>query len=172
MPQKYAKLSSMNSDRKQVTCICDTVHHVRLATGWTVRGSNPVGARFSAPVQTGPPSLLCNKYRIFPGVKSGRGVRLTPHPLLVPWSRKCRATALLPLWAVRTVHSLSACTRVHFNFFLPSRPARNLSSSRIAFICFFRQRERGFVWRLSKYKSCLCPKDPPLWVPTATFHLK
>jgi len=25
----------------------------RLATGWTVRGSIPVGARFSAPVQTG-----------------------------------------------------------------------------------------------------------------------
>ena len=26
----------------------------RLATGWTVRGSNPYWARFSAPVQTGP----------------------------------------------------------------------------------------------------------------------
>jgi len=26
----------------------------RLATGWTVRGSNPGGMRFSAPVQTGP----------------------------------------------------------------------------------------------------------------------
>ena len=26
----------------------------------------------------------------FPGVKSGRGVTLTPHPLLVPWSRKSR----------------------------------------------------------------------------------
>jgi hypothetical protein len=27
---------------------------VRTATNWTVRGSNPGGARFSAPVQTGP----------------------------------------------------------------------------------------------------------------------
>jgi len=27
----------------------------------------------------------------FPGVKSGRGVRLTPYHLLVPWSRKGRA---------------------------------------------------------------------------------
>ena len=97
MPQKYAKLSFMNSDHKEVTCICDTVRHVRLATGRTVRGSNPVGARFSAPVQTGPPSLLCNKYRVFPGVKSGRGVRLTPHPLLVPWSRKSRAIPLPPV---------------------------------------------------------------------------
>ena len=37
----------------------------------------------------------------------------TPHPLLVPWSRKGRAVPLLPLWAVRPVQSLSACTRVH-----------------------------------------------------------
>ena len=55
----------------------------------------------------------------FLGVKSGLGVTLTPHPLLVPWSRKSRAIPLLPLWAVRPVQSLSACTRVHFTF-LPS----------------------------------------------------
>jgi len=69
MPQNYAKLSFMNSDHKEITCICDTVRHVRLATGWTVRGSNTVGARFSAPVQTGPggpPNLLYNRYRVFP----------------------------------------------------------------------------------------------------------
>jgi len=52
------------------------------------------------------------------GVKSGRGVTLTPHPLLVPWSRKSRAIPLLPLWAVRPVQSLSDCTRVHFTFTL------------------------------------------------------
>ena len=46
----------------------------------------------------------------FPGVKSVRGVTLTPHPLLVPSSRKSRAIHLLPLWAVRPVQSLSACT--------------------------------------------------------------
>jgi hypothetical protein len=39
-----------------------------------------------------------------------------PHPLLVPWSWKSRAITLLPLWAVRPVQSLSACTRVHFTF--------------------------------------------------------
>jgi hypothetical protein len=48
------------------------------------------------------------------GVKSGRGVTLTPHSLLVPWSRKSRAIPLLPIWAVRPVQSLSACTRVTF----------------------------------------------------------
>jgi hypothetical protein len=65
-----------------------------------------------------PPSLLYNGYRVFPGIKSGRGVTLTPHPLLVPRSRKGRAIFLLLLWAVRPVQSLSACTRVHFTFTL------------------------------------------------------
>ena len=49
-----------------------------------------------------------------PEVKSGRGVTLTLHPLLVPWSIKSRAIPLLSLWAVRPVQSLSACTRVTF----------------------------------------------------------
>ena len=62
----------------------------------------------------GPPSLLYNGYRVFPGVKSGRSVTLTPHPLLVQWSRKGRAIPLLPLWAVRPIQSLRACTRMLF----------------------------------------------------------
>jgi hypothetical protein len=44
-------------------------------------------------------------------------VTLTPHPLLVPWPWKSRAIPLLPLWTVRPVQSLSACTRVHCTFF-------------------------------------------------------
>ena len=43
-----------------------------------------------------------------------------PHPASMPWSRKSKAIPLLPLWAVRPVQSLSACTRVHFTFTLPS----------------------------------------------------
>jgi hypothetical protein len=62
-----------------------------------------------------PPSLLHNGYQVFLGVKSG--MTLTPHPLLVPWSRKRRAIPLLPLWTARPVHSFSACTRVQFYFF-------------------------------------------------------
>ena len=92
---------------------------IRLAVGWTVRGSNPGGCeifRTCADRPWGPPSLLYNGYRVFPGVKSGRSVTLTPHPFLVPWSRKSRAIPILPLWAVRPVQSLSACTRVHFTF--------------------------------------------------------
>ena len=58
----------------------------------------------------------------FPGVNSCRGLTLTPHPLLMPWSRKSRAIPLLPLWAVRPVQSLSACTTVHFTFTYTSIP--------------------------------------------------
>jgi hypothetical protein len=46
----------------------------------------PVGARFSAPVQTGPeahPASCTMGTGSFQGVKCGRGVTLTPHPLLV-----------------------------------------------------------------------------------------
>ena len=80
-----------------------------------------VGARFSSPGQTSPaahPASCTMGTGSFPGVKSSRCVTLTPHPLLVPWSRKGRAIPLLPLWAVRPVQSLSACTRGHFVFFL------------------------------------------------------
>jgi hypothetical protein len=59
----------------------------------------PVEQDFSAPVQTGPgrpPSLLYSGYRVFPGGKSGRGVTLTPHPLLMPRSGKGRAIPVLP----------------------------------------------------------------------------
>ena len=52
----------------------------------------------------------------FPGVKSGRGVTLTPNPLLLPLSWKGRAIPLLPLRAVRPVQRLRACTGVQFTF--------------------------------------------------------
>ena len=57
-----------------------------LRAGWS--GDRiPVEARFFAPVQTGPgahPASCTMGTGSFPAVKSGRGVTLTPHPLLVP----------------------------------------------------------------------------------------
>ena len=56
-------------------------------------------ARSSAPIQTGPgahPASCKMGTGSFPGVKSGRGLTLTPHPLLVSWSRKSRGIPLLP----------------------------------------------------------------------------
>ena len=76
-------------------------------------------ARFSAPIQTGPgahPASCTMGTGVFPGVKSGRGVTLTPYFLQVPWSIKGRAIPLLPLWAVRPVQSFSAFTTVHCTF--------------------------------------------------------
>ena len=114
---------------------------VSIATGYRLDSpgiKSRWGARFSTPVQTGPGAhpasfiysfiyctsiLLHMQHRTpctmgtksFPGVKSGRGVILNPHPLLVPWSRKGRAIPLLLLWAVQPVQSLSAFT---FTFYL------------------------------------------------------
>ena len=97
---------------------------VGIATGYGLDGpgiESRWGARFSTPVQTGPgahPASCTMDTGSFPGVKSGRRVTLTPHPLLVSWSWKSRAIPLLPLWAVQPVQSLSACTRVHFMFLI------------------------------------------------------
>jgi len=107
--------------------------------------------RFSAPVQNDPgahPASCTMGTGSFPGVRSGRGVMLTPHLLLMPWSKRVelylyspygpyglhrtsvtveRCTLLLPipllpLWTVRPVQSLSACTTVHFTFIYTSTP--------------------------------------------------
>jgi len=62
----------------------------------------------------GLPSFMCNRYRVFPGGKEQPGRDADPSSLPVLWSRKSRTIPLLPLWAIRPVQSLSACTRVHF----------------------------------------------------------
>jgi len=59
------------------------------------------GRDFS-PVQTGPgahPASCTMGNGSFPGVKCGRGLLLTTHPLLVPRSCKSRAIPLPTLWA-------------------------------------------------------------------------
>ena len=112
---------------------------VCIATGYGLDGPDriPVWARFSARVQTGPaahPASCTMGTGSFTGVKCGRGVTLTPHPLLVPWSRKSRAIPLLPLWAVRPVQCLSACTRVQFYYVvIMLRFLRSGSSSNVIF---------------------------------------
>jgi len=100
---------------------------VGIATGYGAGRSGdriPVGARFSAPVQTGPgahPASCTMHTGSSPEVKSGRSVTLTLQVLLVPWSRKSRSIPLLPLWAVRPVESLSAC-RVQLYLYSPYGP--------------------------------------------------
>jgi hypothetical protein len=65
---------------------------VGIATGYGLDGpgSISVGARFSAPVQTGPaahPASCTMGTGSFPRVECGRGVTLTPHPVLLPRSK-------------------------------------------------------------------------------------
>ena len=125
----YGQISSVCSPFMLRSKIGIDVLHRSWYSDWLRAGRsgdrNPVGVRFSAPVQTGPgahPASCTMGTGSFPGVKSGRVVTLTPYTLLVPWSRKSRAIPLLPLWVVRPVQSLSACTRVHFNFTYTSTP--------------------------------------------------
>jgi hypothetical protein len=156
--------------------------HKANATAWKVRGLNPGGGEIfrTCPDRPWVHTASCTIGIVsFLGVKSGRGVTLTTHLLLVSlvmkeWSytstplmgrtacteRQClykgdlylyltvelylyspyglyglyrasvpvqgctlhlpysRTIPLLPLWAVRPVQSLSACTRVHFTFAL------------------------------------------------------
>jgi hypothetical protein len=105
-----------------VTVCSGPVSVVGIATGYGLDGPGiefRCGARFSAPVQTSPvahPASCTMGTGSFPGVKSGQGVTLTPHPLLVPWSLMSRATLLLPLWSGRPVQSLSAWKRMHVTF--------------------------------------------------------
>ena len=55
----------------------------RLATGWTIRGSNPGGGQIfrTCPDRPwGPPSLLYNAHRVFPGGKERPGRDADPSP--------------------------------------------------------------------------------------------
>jgi len=66
-----------------------------------------MGARFSASVQTGPeahPASCTMGTGSFPEVRCCRGVKLTPHPLIVP-----RSKIVIPLLSIR---AFVACERV------------------------------------------------------------
>ena len=73
---------------------CEPGSSVGTATGYELDGPGIESrwrARFSPPVQTDPgdhPASCTMGTGSFPEVKSGRGVTLTPHPLLVPLVKK------------------------------------------------------------------------------------
>jgi len=86
-------ITSRRTDNNLKAWPCKSVGRdssVGIATGYGLDGpgiESRWGARFSAPVQTGPgahPASCTMGTGSFPGVKSGWGVTLTPHPLLVP----------------------------------------------------------------------------------------
>ena len=128
---------------------------VGIATGYGLDSpgiESQRGPRFPTPVQTGPgahPASCTVGIGSFPGVKSSQGVTLTPHPLLVLWSRKGRAIPLLPLWAVWPVQSLSACTRVHFTLYCEKlrHNMKSLTSMSKDFLMYL----------LKKFPHAFCP---------------
>ena len=75
---------------------------VGIATGYGLDGPGIESlweTRFSAPIQTGPgahPASCTMGTGSFAGVKSGRGVTLTPHPLLVPLVMKEQSYSFTP----------------------------------------------------------------------------
>jgi hypothetical protein len=64
----------------------------------------------------------------FPGVKSGQGVKLTPHHPSSAVGHRRVELYLYSLWTVRPVHSLSACTWVNlfYPYFIKQRDIRLL----------------------------------------------
>jgi hypothetical protein len=117
----YSVPSAVNGELRNVTPdygnwlnVYARVSYHRLATGWTVRGSNPGGGEIcrTCPDRPwGPPSLLYNGTGSFAGVKSGQGAALTPHPLLVRGYERVE----LYLYSPYGPYGLyTACARVHF----------------------------------------------------------
>jgi len=67
--------------------VCGPGSSVGIATGYGLGIEFRWGERFSSPVQTGPgdhPASCTMGTVSFLGVKNGRDLTLTPHPLLVP----------------------------------------------------------------------------------------
>jgi len=97
-------------DRLRCSCKFDLIllvisgSSVGIATDYGARGSG-IKSRWGRdfpPIQTGPgvhPASCKMGTVSFPGVKCSWGVLLTTQPLLVPRSRKTRATPLPTLWA-------------------------------------------------------------------------
>jgi hypothetical protein len=92
--------------------LCRPGSSVGIATCYGLDGPGTEsrwGARFSAPIQTGPgvhPASCTVGTGSFLGIESGRGVTLTPHPLLVPRSKNSRA---IPLPSLRAFMAYGKC---------------------------------------------------------------
>jgi len=86
-------------------CVCVWAGYLSRFSDWLRAGQFGIKSRLGRdfpPVQTGPgahPASCKTGTGSFPGVKCGRGVLLTTHPLLVPRSWKSRAIPLPTVWA-------------------------------------------------------------------------
>ena len=114
-------IANSNTENSLQWYTCWWARYLSRCSNWLRAGRSgnriPVGTRFSAPVQTGHgayPSSSTMGTGSFPGVKNGRSVTLTPHPFLVPWSWKGRATPIPPPGPYRTSVPVQG---VHFTLY-------------------------------------------------------
>jgi hypothetical protein len=86
----------------------------RLVTGRTVRGLNPSGARFLAPIQTGPRAhpASYNAYRVFARGKVVGALRWPP----TPSSAKVEGRVELYIYVPCVPFFFFVCSRVNFTF--------------------------------------------------------
>jgi len=99
-----ADINAIDHLRALIVTVCGPGSSVGIAIELRA-GRSGIDSRWGrdfTPVQTCPgaqPSSFTMGTGSFPGVKCGRGVLLTTHPLLVPRSWKNRAIPLPTLWA-------------------------------------------------------------------------
>ena len=130
----------------------------RLATAWTVRGSNPGGGEIFRTCQDrpwGPPSLLYNGYRLFPGGKERPGRDTDPSPpssAVVVKGQSYTCTPHMGRTACTEPHCLYKGDLYLFTFFLP------FDTCMVHFVCCFKgriQRKCSLMIRFSAASSVI-----------------
>jgi len=129
-----ANMGHARKDGESSQTLCCSVYCSvqRLATGWTVRGSNRSGGenfRTYSDRLLGKSSLLYNGYRVFPGGKERPGREAETSAPSTSVAKKKENYTSTPLWAIRPVESLSASTKVHFTFTYTSNPPMDRTAS-------------------------------------------
>jgi hypothetical protein len=131
----------------------------RLATGWKVRGSNPGGARFSAPIQTGSgthPASCTMGTGSFPGVKTaGRDADHTPASS-AEVKKELSCTSTHPLGPPGPVTGFPLLEEGEG---LASRPGRNLPPGKTRYPLYRRlggpQGRSGQVRKISSHRDSI-----------------
>jgi hypothetical protein len=98
---------------------------VGIATAYGLDGpgiESQCGARYSAPVQTGPPSLLYNGYRVFPGgkVRPGRDADPSPRSSAEVKSRSIPLLSVRAFVAYERVKPIYITRLASYEIFSPS----------------------------------------------------